>query len=196
MTTTHVRTKRERTAGTKSRERFAVSTAGLRELHAGRPPWTLVNELIQNSWDEAPEATFCVVQVDPGASPGTTEITVTDDGPGFRDPSDAWTYKGTVGEGAAIEFTAFLRFWRELPHPQTVIDDPQNAPLPENASALLALCGSLYRLADDTNFESIGTYARRIRPEVGEFLIGSCVRRDPELQYTRTYINWAATAAV
>ena len=58
-------------------------------------------------------------------------------------------FRGTVGEAAAVEFSAFLKVWRELPHPRAVIDDPQNAVVPANASALIALCGSLYRVADD-----------------------------------------------
>ena len=52
-------------------------------------------------------------------------------------------FRGTVGEAAAVEFSAFLRVWRELPHPKAVLDDPGNAAVPENASALIALCGSL-----------------------------------------------------
>ena len=52
-------------------------------------------------------------------------------------------FRGTVGEAAAVEFFAFLKVWRELPHPRAVIDDPENAVVPENASALIALCGSL-----------------------------------------------------
>ena len=32
--------------------------------------------------------------------------------------------RGTVGEAAAIEFTAFLDVWRELPHPRAVLNDP------------------------------------------------------------------------
>ena len=34
-------------------------------------------------------------------------------------------YRGTVGEAAAVEFSAFLKVWHELPHPRTVIDDPE-----------------------------------------------------------------------
>ena len=41
-------------------------------------------------------------------------------------------FRGTVGEAAAVEFSAFLKVWRELPHPRTVIDDPENAVVPEN----------------------------------------------------------------
>ena len=100
--------------------------------------------------------------------------------------------RGTIGEAAAVEFCAFLKVWRELPHPRAVIDDPENADVPENASALIALCGSLYRMADDVNLGSIISYAMRLRREVGEFLVGSCVRREPALQHTDAFIRWAA----
>ena len=89
-------------------------------------------------------------------------------------------FRGTVGEAAAVEFSAFLQVWLELPHPRTVIDDPEGAVIPGNASALIALCGSLYRMADDINLGAIVTYATRLRREVGEFLVGSCIRREPQ----------------
>ena len=73
-----------------TRERFAVSAHGLRQLHAGREPWTLVKELIQNAWDEAPRATRCDVTIAAGPD-GATVVTVEDDGPGFADISHAWT---------------------------------------------------------------------------------------------------------
>ena len=101
-------------------------------------------------------------------------------------------FRGTIGEAAAVEFAAFLKVWRELPHPRAVINDPANADIPQNASALMALCGSLYRLASDINFDSIVTYATRLRREVGEFLVGSCVRREPALQRSPAFIRWAA----
>ena len=101
-------------------------------------------------------------------------------------------FRGTIGEAAAVEFAAFLKVWRELPHPRAVINDPENADIPENASALMALCGSLYRLAKDVNFDAIVTYSTRLRREVGEFLVGSCVRREPALQRSPAFIRWAA----
>ena len=75
-------------------ERFAVSMAGMRELHADRPPWMLVKELVQNVWDEAPVATRCEVSVTPAAGGDGVTIVVKDDGPGFVDIRDAWTLMG------------------------------------------------------------------------------------------------------
>ena len=98
---------------------------------------------------------------------------------------------GTVGKGAGLEFTSFLQVKADLPSPHRVLHDPDNAPtLHDKPSSLLALCGSLYRLADDTNFDAIEHYAGRIRPEVGEFLMGSCLKRKPELEHTRANIRW------
>ena len=101
-------------------------------------------------------------------------------------------FRGTVGEGAAVEFSAFLKVWRELPHPQGIIDDPENADIPDNASAQIALCGSLYRMADDINMDAIVSYAKRLRREMGEFLVSSCIRKDGKLQRTPGFIEWAA----
>jgi len=103
-------------------------------------------------------------------------------------------FRGTIGEAAGVEFSGFLQIWKELPHPQTIIDSPLTAPMP-TGSALLAICGSLCRIADEFNFDSIVSYAMRpdMRAEVGEFLVGACVRHNKALQHTRSYITWAAS---
>ena len=78
-----------------STRRFEVSEAGMRELNAGRDPWDLVKELVQNAWDEAPIATYCSVTVEPQSDGNTTLVTVEDDGPGFRDVADCFHPHGT-----------------------------------------------------------------------------------------------------
>ena len=45
--------------------------------------------------------------------------------------------------------------------------------------ALIALCGSLYRMADDINLGAIVTYATRLRREVGEFAPSCCMPSTP-----------------
>ena len=102
---------------------------------------------------------------------------------------------GAVGQAAAIEFSSFLDVCRELPHPQTVLDDPLSSPVPENDSHLLALCGTLYRIADRNNLDAIFAYARRLRFEVATFLADSCVQRYPELIQTSAYSDWASYAS-
>ena len=76
-------------------ERFAVSHEGMQQIHAGRPPWQLLKELIQNVWDEAPPATICEVDIRPAPTgEDMLRIRVADDGPGFANIADAWTLMG------------------------------------------------------------------------------------------------------
>jgi hypothetical protein len=70
------------------KNRFEVSTEGMRELQAGREPWQLAKELVSNSWDE--QATVCSVTLR-SESAREAYLSVYDDGPGFGDISDAWT---------------------------------------------------------------------------------------------------------
>ena len=97
-------------------------------------------------------------------------------------------FRGTVGEAAAVEFSAFLNVWRELPHPRAVLNDPANADIPENASALMALCGSLYRLATDVTMDAIVTFAERLRREVGESLL-CCAQHNSDNVAYRTMLR-------
>ena len=71
-------------------------------------------------------------------------------------------FRGTVGEPAGVEFSASLNVWREMPHPRTVIDGPENAIVPDNASALPLAPphGRQHRAGP------IATYPRRLRRDV------------------------------
>ena len=101
-------------------------------------------------------------------------------------------YRGTVGEAAAVEFSAFLQVWHELPHPRTVIDDPEGRcgprqrQRPDRAVRLALQDG---RRHQSRRHRHLRHTARR---EVGEFLVGSCIRREPGLQHTQAFIQWAA----
>ena len=81
-------------------ERFAVSHEGMREFHAGREPWELLKELVQNAWDEAPACTLCTVTIEPNTLTGRTKISVEDDGPGFSNIADAYTLLGNTAKRA------------------------------------------------------------------------------------------------
>jgi len=71
-----------------NKNRFEVSTEGMKLLHEGRPLWELVKELIANAWDE--DITRCEVSLIK-ATRSLVEIMVEDDGAGFRDITDAYT---------------------------------------------------------------------------------------------------------
>ena len=99
-------------------------------------------------------------------------------------------YAGTVGEVAAADFCAFLRVWRDMPPPQAVFMDPEGVEIPEKTDALLALCGALYRMVDDTNFDALVQFANRLHIEIGEFLVHSSATRNKDLQSTLAFNRW------
>ena len=98
--------------------------------------------------------------------------------------------EGAVGPPAAREFDAYLKIWRNLPDPTLIIQNPQTAEIPEQPDVLFALCGAIYRKADEITFPKIGEYARRLDPEAGHYLIRGCLQVDPELQHTDTWLSW------
>lgn len=100
---------------------------------------------------------------------------------------------GSVGAEAATEFVQFLRVWRELPSPDAVILDPQNARIPEGTSTLYALSSALAHFTSKENFGRIVTYATRMseagKGEFAGYLLRDAARRHPEVQKTAAYVT-------
>ena len=73
------------------KNRFEVSTEGMRSLQLGREPWQLAKELISNAWDE--KTTICRVTLK-SLTTRTASLSIYDDGEGFTNIADAWTLMG------------------------------------------------------------------------------------------------------
>lgn len=99
---------------------------------------------------------------------------------------------GTVGEGAASEFVAFLRVWRQLPQWETIMSNPKGAPLPDEPSARYAVVGMLATRATRDNMAAVLTYAGRLDPEYTVLAVKDATSRDPSLQATDAVIRWGA----
>lgn len=70
---------------------------------------------------------------------------------------------GAVGEGAAIELRAFLSMVRaNLPNPDRIILDPDNAPIPDRPDLLWAVSAALAKKATDSNCGRVFRYAERM----------------------------------
>ena len=108
------------------------------------------------------------------------------------DPVRRAMFRGTIGEGAATEFSAYLPVWKSMISPLYVIENPETVEIPENISQLIALCGAITRLADDTNMEAICMFARRLKYEIGEFLVSQCAQRNPTAQTTTAWVQWVS----
>lgn len=102
-------------------------------------------------------------------------------------------FKGSVGEAMATKFCAFLSMYRKLPNPDAVIMDPDGTPVPAEPSVRFALCGALASRVTVDNFAAICTFVRRLPSEFATMAILDCMRKVPEVQSTRAYIDWATT---
>lgn len=99
--------------------------------------------------------------------------------------------KGTVGEGAAVELSAFLRIYRELPNVDQILIDPAGSSVPQQPAALYAVCSALSYRADHGNFGTILQYADRLPVEFRVMCARDCTRKDASLASTPDWIRWS-----
>jgi len=100
------------------------------------------------------------------------------------------TLSGSVGQGAATEFCAFLSIFRTLPNPDAVLMRPDTADVPTDPATLYALTGALARKSSATTIDRICTYANRLPAEFSVLLVRDAINTDPRVQNSKGYIDW------
>jgi len=98
---------------------------------------------------------------------------------------------GTVGEGAAIEFLAFLKTFRELPNIDAILMSPDKEPVPADAGAQHAVAGALAYAATAGNFDRVYTYLHRLPPEFTVFAVRDAMLRTPDVKHTPAFTRFA-----
>lgn len=99
-------------------------------------------------------------------------------------------FKGCIGEGAANEFTGFLRICNRLQNPDYVLSNPDIAEVSNDPAINFAMCAALAHRANEKNFDNLVTYANRMSPEFSVMLIRDCIRRNGNLIETKAFIDW------
>lgn len=108
--------------------------------------------------------------------------------------SEFEVFSGDVGEGPASEFLGFLKIFRNLPSPDSVLLAPKTAPVPTDPATLYALCGALAHKADEKNFDRAMTYVGRIeRKEFHVLFVKMSLAKNPEVANTKAYIAWSVS---
>src|SRR6266481_3132637 len=98
---------------------------------------------------------------------------------------------GAVGTGAATEFSAFLKMFRELPNIDAILLNPRTEPVPPEAAAQYAVASALAHSASDTNFDQVHTYLKRMPAEFGVLCVRDATLRTPDIRHTPAYTAWA-----
>lgn len=99
-------------------------------------------------------------------------------------------FAGAVGEGAAVEFSAFLRLYREIPSIDAIFLDPAKAPVPTNPATLYAVSAALARRSKADNFGRVLTYLDRLPQEYAVLGVKDATGRDPILATTPEFTRW------
>ena len=111
------------------------------------------------------------------------------------DQVDLAYYQGTVGERRGREFTGFLELFGSIEDPDWVIENPDEAQVPEKANIVHAMNAALAFRATPDNFENILKFAVRLHPEYMVWLVRDAILRYPELQSTAAFTQWAVKNA-
>jgi len=100
--------------------------------------------------------------------------------------------RGAAGDMYATELTGFLKIYKQLPSPQSVLLAPDKAEVPTDPATLYALVGALVRMASEQNAGNLFKYANRLPDEFSVLLAHDAIRTVPEIQKTRGFISWAS----
>lgn len=97
-----------------------------------------------------------------------------------------------VGDAVASELDGFIDLYATIGSLQDIVKDPDNAPLPADASIRYATVTGLGRLANRTNFANIIRYTSRFdQRDVGILAVHDATIRDAGLKNTSEYGAWA-----
>jgi hypothetical protein len=101
-------------------------------------------------------------------------------------------YKGTVGEGFTSEFMGFLRVFRTLPNPDTILLTPDTSEVPTDPATLYAIAGALARKATTNTIDRLVRYFNRMPTEFGILAVMDSLRLNPEIMETRVMMEWVS----
>jgi ATPase family associated with various cellular activities (AAA) len=103
--------------------------------------------------------------------------------------------KGTVGEGAAGEFAAFMDVYRDLPSIDQILLKPDSIPVPDSPGTLYALTTALAAKTGKDNFDRLMKYVGRMQMEFQVVFIRDTVRRKVPIENNKAFIQWSIANA-
>lgn len=113
--------------------------------------------------------------------------------PGITKEMENEIYKGAAGEGFAIEYSAFLQLFRNMPNVDQIILNPTGADVPTEAGILYGLSGALAHKMNDNNLPAIVKYLERIPGEFAVSCMKDAITKKPALTNTRAFIEFASS---
>lgn len=121
---------------------------------------------------------------------------------------DLWlpVFTGIAGQGFAMECIAFHDIYSKLPNPDSILQDPEKAPIPDDIAIQFALTGALAAKTTKQNFKyALKYFDRWYKGEEfsdgiphAEFVLAyfkDAIARNEELQRTDEFVKWSTDHA-
>lgn len=103
---------------------------------------------------------------------------------------------GTVGEGAATEYAAFIQVIKELPTIDEIKVDPEGATLPSSPAAQHAISTTLaMATVDDSSYSTFMQYIERLPREFQVVYTRDVLRTVNKVKFTATFKVWSTKNA-
>lgn len=99
--------------------------------------------------------------------------------------------KGTVGEGAAGEFLAFVKVAKNLPTIDEILLNPEKTKVPDSPATLFALSTMLGMKAAKDNFDRLMGYITRMPVEFQVVTVRDAIKRESGVSNTKSFSAWA-----
>ncbi len=103
--------------------------------------------------------------------------------------------KGTLGEGAASEFAAYMRVYKDLPTIDQILLNPDSVPVPKSPATLYALSTALGAKAKRDTFDRLMQYVERMPVEFQVVTVRDAVRRETTIASSRAFTKWGIANA-
>lgn len=103
--------------------------------------------------------------------------------------------QGTVGAGAAAEFSAFMRIIKELPTVDEIKLAPDSTKVPTSPATLYALTTSLAMATTKSGFARFMQYVERMETEWQVVYIRDCLKRENSVKFDPVFTKWSIAHA-
>lgn len=102
-------------------------------------------------------------------------------------------FAGTLSEGPAREFIAFLRTWGSLPTVPQIVANPDKIPVPKEPGTQYALTGSLGVNANPGNIDPLMVFIKRLPIEFQVITLREIYRRNEAMLQEKAIQDWMRT---
>jgi hypothetical protein len=98
--------------------------------------------------------------------------------------------KGTVGDGAAAEFIAYMGVYKDLPTIDQILLNPDSVPVPSSPATLYALSTALGDKVKRDTFDRAMQYITRMPVEFQVVAVRDAVRKEAGCATTKAFTKW------